>query len=128
MKKMFLLFSHTLTQTQIDDAKENLAIEEFISLNSDLQTIWSNIPSDMVLLNDYLLPFRNYLVENSEHEDVVLIQGDFGAVYQMVNFAKTLGLKTVYATTRRVIEEVVIDNKTVKKSIFEHRRFREYGI
>lgn len=128
MKKMFLLFSHTLTQSQIDDAKENLAIEEFISLTSDLQTIWSNIPSDMVLLNDYLLPFRNYLVENSEHEDVVLIQGDFGAVYQMVNFAKTLGLKTVYATTRRVIEEVVIDNKTVKKSIFEHRRFREYGI
>lgn len=128
MKKMFLLFSHTLTQTQIDDAKENLSIEEFISLNSDLQTTWSNIPSDIKSLNDYLLPFRNYLVKNSKHEDVVLIQGDFGAVYQMVNFAKALGLKTVYATTRRVIEEVVIDNKTVKKSIFEHRRFREYGI
>lgn len=128
MKKMFLLFSHNLTQSQIDDAKKNLAIKEFIPLNSDLQTTWSNIPSDIELLKEYLLPFRNYLVENSKYGDVVLIQGDFGAVYQMINFAKDLGLKTVYATTRRVIEEVIVENKTVKKSIFEHRKFREYGI
>jgi hypothetical protein len=128
MKKMFLLFSHDLTQTQIDDGKENLKIDIFVSLPNNLQKAWSNIPSDTLSIKEYLLPFCDFLVEETNLEDIVLIQGDFGAVYQMVNFAKALGLKTVYATTRRVIEEVVIDNKTVKKSIFEHRRFREYGI
>lgn len=126
MKKMFLLFSHNLTQTQIDDAQNSLEIKKFVSLPNDLQMVWSNIPSEIESLKEYLIPFRNFLTENSEYEDVVLIQGDFGAVYQMVNFAKDLGLKAVYATTTRVIEEVVIDDKTVKKSIFEHRRFREY--
>lgn len=128
MKKMFLLFSHNLTQIQIDDAKNNLDIEKFVSLSQDLQELWSNIPSDLIFIKEYLLPFRNFLKKNSNFGDVVLIQGDFGAVYQMVNFVNDLGLKAVYATTTRVIEEIVIDEKTVKKSIFEHRRFREYGI
>ena len=126
MKKMFLLFSHNLTQIQIDDAKNNLDIEKFVSLSQDLQELWSNIPSDLIFIKEYLLPFKNFLTENSNFGDVVLIQGDFGAVYQMVNFANDLGLKAVYATTTRVIEEIVIDEKTVKKSIFEHRRFRKY--
>ena len=126
MKKIFLLFSHNLTQIQIDDAKNNLDIEKFVSLSQDLQELWSNIPSDLIFIKEYLLPFKNFLTENSNFGDVVLIQGDFGAVYQMVNFANDLGLKAVYATTTRVIEEIVIDEKTVKKSIFEHRRFREY--
>ena len=126
MKKMFLLFSHTLTETQTNDAKSNLSISDVISLPFYLQEKWSNVPSEIETIKEYLLPIRNFLAENSEYEDVVLIQGDFGAVYHMVNFAKELGLKTVYATTQRTIEEIVIDGKTVKKSIFEHERFREY--
>ena len=126
MKKMFLLFSHNLTQIQIDDAKNNLDIEKFVSLSQDLQELWSNIPSDLIFIKEYLLPFRNFLKKNSNFGDVVLIQGDFGAVYQMVNFAKDLGLEAVYATTNRIIEEIVEDGKTIKKSIFEHRRFRNY--
>lgn len=126
MKKMFLLFSHNLSQYQIDDAKSNLEIKEFIYLPLNLQELWSDIPSNLENLKDYLLPIRNFLAENSNFEDVVLIQGDFGAVYHMVNFAKSLGLKTVYATTNRLIEEEIIEDKTVKKSIFEHERFREY--
>lgn len=126
MKKMFLLFSHSLTQSQIDDAKSNLGIERFVFLPEDLQLLWSDIPSDIESLKEYLSLFRNFLVENSDFEDVVLIQGDFGAVYQMINFSKDLGLKAVYATTKRVIEEEIIENQTVKKSIFEHIRFREF--
>lgn len=126
MKKMFLLFSHSLTQSQINDAKSNLGIERFVHLPEDLQLLWSDIPSDLESLKEYLSLFRNFLVENSDFEDVVLIQGDFGAVYQMINFSKDLGLKAVYATTKRVIEEEIIENQTVKKSIFEHIRFREF--
>ncbi len=126
MKKMFLLFSHNLTENQVNDAKSNLEIENFVPLPCDLQMIWSNIPSEIESLKEYLLPVRNFLTENSKFGDVVLIQGDFGAVYQMVNFAKDLGLKAVYATTERVVEEIIVDGKTVKKSIFEHRRFRNY--
>lgn len=126
MKKMFLLFSHNLSEIQLNDAKSNLEVSEVVSLPNKLQDIWSNIPADIENLREYLLPIRNFLAENSQYGDVVLIQGDFGAVYQMVNFSKDLGLIPVYATTSREIEEFEENGKTIKKSIFEHIRFREY--
>lgn len=126
MKKMFLLFSHNLSEIQLNDAKSNWEISEVVSLPNKLQDIWSNIPADIENLREYLLSIRNFLAENSQYGDVVLIQGDFGAVYQMVNFSKDLGLIPVYATTSREIEEFEENGKTIKKSIFEHIRFREY--
>jgi len=56
----------------------------------------------------------------------VLIQGDFGAVYHMVNFAKELGLIPIYATTKRESIELKQGNKIIKKSIFKHIKFRKY--
>lgn len=126
MKRMFLLFSHNLSEIQLNDAKSNLEVSEVVSLPNKLQDIWSNIPADIENLREYLLSIRNFLAENSQYGDVVLIQGDFGAVYQMVNFSKDLGLIPVYATTSREIEEFEENGKTIKKSIFEHIRFREY--
>ena len=126
MKKMFLLFSHKLTQTQKDDAIKTLGIDEFVYLPENLQILFSNIPSDLNNLDEYLLPIKDFLKENSHFGDVVLIQGDFGAVYHIAHFSKNLGLKSVYATTNRVIEEILVDEKTIKKSIFEHVMFRRY--
>ncbi len=40
MKKMFLLFSHKLTQTQKDDAIKTLGIDEFVYLPENLQQVF----------------------------------------------------------------------------------------
>ena len=116
MKKMFLLFSHKLTEDQEIDAKNTF----------DIQHIFSNVPVELKSLSEYLIPIKIFLKENSEYEDLVLIQGDFGVVYQMVNFVKSLGLKAVYSTTLRLSEEVFDAEGLFKMSIFKHRRFREY--
>ena len=126
-KKLFLLFSHTLTTTQIADAKSTFAIDEFVTLSDELQKLWSNVPSDIDDVSDYLKPLKAYLKEKSSSEDVVLVQGDFGATYHMVNFVKSLGMKAIHATTKRDVIEKVIDDKIVKTSVFKHVRFRVYG-
>ena len=127
-KKMILLFSHKLTNEQIDDAQNSFGIDKFIYLSDDLQKIWSNISPDLKTIQDILEPIKEFIKTNSNQDDVVLIQGDFGACFIMVNFCKSLGLKTLYATTKRIAQEYIEDGKMIKKSIFEHRRFREYGI
>jgi len=127
MKKLFLLFSHTLTTAQETDAKATFGVEEFVFLPSELQTLWSNVPSELEDVSDYLEPLVSYLKEQSEQGDVALVQGDFGATYHMVNEVKSLGLTAVHATTKRNVIEKVIDNKIVKTSVFEHVRFRIYG-
>ena len=126
MKKMILLFSHTLSQTQKEDAQKCWGVEEFISLPKELQTLWSNIPPQLEEIDKYLEPIRVFLTQNIAKDDIVLIQGDFGATYNIVSFSKSLGAVAVYATTKRNVVEKEIDGKSIKTSVFEHIRFREY--
>ena len=126
MRKMILVFSHKLTQEQKDDAIENFGIKEFLSLPKELQNIWSNISPDIQTLEKLLEPIKEFIKNNSKKDDVVLVQGDFGAVYIMVNFVKDLELLGVYATTKREAKEYQENGKLIKQSIFKHRRFREY--
>ncbi len=126
MKKLFLLFSHTLTKAQESDAKASLGIEEFVALPNDLQTLWSNIPPQLTDLNDYLAPLKGYIRNESKEGDVVLIQGDFGGCYEMVNYVKSLGLTAVHSTTKRDVVEKIVNGKVEKFSRFEHVIFRLY--
>ena len=126
MRKMFLLFSHQITDSQKEDAKSSLDITEFIELPIQLQELWSNIPSNLRSLDDYFKPLKKYLLNNASQNDVILIQGDFGGTYIMVEFCKENHLIPVYATTKREVKEVMQDNKVIKTSTFEHVIFREY--
>lgn len=125
-KKMFLLFSHKLNEEQKADAIKNLNVDEFVYLDENLQKIWSNVPTNLSTLKEFLIPFENFLKSTASKTDIVLVQGDFGAVYKMVMFCKSQGLIPVYATTKRIVEEIKEDDKIVKKSIFKHERYREY--
>ena len=126
MKKLFLLFSHTLTPAQELDAKERLGIENFVSLPDELQGLWSNIPPQLTELSDYLEPLKAYIGNHAEVGDVFLIQGDFGGCYEMVNFVKSLGFTAVHSTTKRDVEEKMVNGKVEKFSRFEHVNFRNY--
>ena len=127
MKRMFLFFSHHLTGAQIEDAQKNYAIEEFVALPKELQPLWSQIDPDIPTLKERLKPLFGFLSKEAKKGDYTLIQGDFGAVYLMVNYVKKLGVIPVYATTKREAYEYIdASGKLVKKSIFKHRRFREY--
>jgi len=126
MKKMILLFSHTLTLEQKEDAKTYLKVDEFISLPEELQKLWSNIPPELDNLDEYLKPISNYLKNNLKKGDYVLVQGDFGATCKMVSFIKNLKSIPVYATTKRNAIERKVDGKVIKTAIFEHVRFRRF--
>ena len=124
--KMFLLFSHKLTSEQIKDAKENLGVKEFVYLPKDLQERFSNVPPEIDDIKEYSKIFINFLEKNASSEDYVLIQGDFGIVFWVVEYCRENNLKAVYATTKRVVKEEVIDGKVIKISEFKHVRFRYY--
>ncbi|PTV94458.1 hypothetical protein C8C76_13232 [Halanaerobium saccharolyticum] len=126
MSKLFLLFSHEITDKQKEDAKESLNINQIIKLPETLQQKWSNIPAELESLKEYMLPFKNWLAENVNKDDYILIQGEFGAVYFIVSWAKNNNLNPVYSTTERISKEVNDGERVKSVKIFEHRRFREY--
>ena len=127
MSKMLLLLSHKLTEDQKEDANTALSVREFLALPDGLQNLWMQIPPTKPLLSEYLEPIRSWINENAGHGDYVLIQGDFGAVYSMVNYAFSAGLIPVYATTERiVVEKLMPDNVVKSERVFKHKMFRRY--
>ena len=127
MKKLILLFSHKLTPVQEEDACNSLGVSSFVTVPHELQDLWSNIPSELESLEHYLEPLALYLKAELQKDDLVLIQGDFGATFSMVSFVQSLNVKAVYATTKRDVIEVKEGDKIIKRSVFEHVRFRVYA-
>jgi hypothetical protein len=125
--KLFLLFSHKLTDKQITDAKESLGVEKFVYLPDDLQVIWSQVSpySELPLIE--LNRIVDWLKFEANKGDYILVQGDFGATFYVVDFCLKNNLIPVYSTSRRIsVEKNGNNGKIVKTNIFEHVTFRKY--
>jgi len=126
-KKLYLLFSHTLTEEQVTDAQERFGIDEIVPLPKALLELWAHVPAESEKVKPYLKEIFNYLDHVTE-DDYVLVQGDFGATYLAVNYVKGKGATPIYATTQRNVVEKQEGNKSIKTSIFKHIRYRVYGV
>lgn len=124
---MYCLFSHKMIDKQIEDAVLNLCVENIFYLPENLQKKWSQVDPYVESINKVSGYFKKYLLKFASKKDYILIQGDFGLTYQMVNFAFKSRFVPVYATTKRVsIEKKNEKNKVEKTLVFEHVRFRKY--
>lgn len=127
MKTLHLLFSHTLTPDQQADAKDKLQIADFRVLPADLQQHFSHVPADLLDLDEYAQPLKDWLKQNAQTGDFALVQGDFGLAFMLANYCKEIGVIPVYSTTERQSVEVVQeDGSVVTQRVFRHRLFRKY--
>lgn len=126
---MFLLFSHQLTPQQKEDAQGRWGIKEFICLPKEYQLLWSQVPADLphTDLNSYAQPILQWVKEEAQVGDIVLIQGDYGMVVVSVLAVCQIGLIPVYATTERISKELhLADGSVHLQKIFQHVQFRMY--
>ena len=126
MKKAFILLSHKLLDSQIRELEEKWHVKKIISLPEELQKIWSNVPPELGEINTLAKEFSNWIKNNSSQGDIVIVQGDYGLTCNIVNFVKSKKLIPVYATTKRIVKEEIINGVTEIKRIFEHVKFRQY--
>ncbi|MDR1910917.1 MAG: hypothetical protein LBQ52_01035, partial [Helicobacteraceae bacterium] len=87
---------------------------------------WSRIDPHKKAIADDLLPYKERLKNEAQKGDYLLVQGDFGATYNMARYAFRNGLIAIYATTERNSVEKIVDGKIVTTREFIHVRFREY--
>ncbi len=127
MNKLFLLFSHNLTYEQKTEAEYRFKIDEFIYLPEKLQYKWSNIPPEGEMEDNYLTEFKEFLLKNRDKENYVLIQGDFGVTYSMVNWCFKNGFIPIYSTTKRIYNSIQREDKsTTNIHVFKHVNYRLY--
>ncbi len=131
MPKLHLLFSHQLTDEQKQDAQQSWGIDTFVPLPDQLQKLWSNVPPTLAEheLHSYLKPLREHFLyaEIPNSKDFALVQGEFGATFEMITFLHKIGVDCLYATTQRQNVEVLLpDGSVSKQAVFRHVRFRKY--
>jgi len=127
-KSLFLIFNHQLTGAQETDARSTLGVRRIVGLPPDLKKLWEQIPADLPELGGHLKPLKDWLGSETAEGDHVLIQGDFGACFIMVNAAFERGMVPVYATTtREAVEERDPDGSVTVTRRFRHQIFRKYG-
>ena len=129
MPDLFLIFNHEITEAQLEDARKSLGVHRVVDLPTELKIFWKQIPPDLPEIASYLEPVKDWLASNATKMDFVLIQGDFGACFIMVNFALKHGLIPVYSTTSREAEEIhEADGAVSLVHRFKHRIFRKYEV
>ncbi len=127
--KLFLIFNHTMTALQEQDARMSLGVHQFVDLPAELKVMWRQIPADLERIDPYLAPIKTWLEDVSNQGDYVLIQGDFGACFIMVKFAMERNLAPIYSTTaREALEEHGEDGAVKMIHEFRHCIFRKYGV
>jgi len=128
MARLFIVFNHTLTKAQEEEAVRDLGVNEIVEPPGMLGGIWAQIPAETDSIKNLLTTLVAWLEKESVPGDFVLTQGDFGATYLLVERAFELGLQPIYSTTRReAIEKTLINGEVETIHLFKHVRFRHYG-
>lgn len=94
MSKMLLLTEKPLTFERKEDAKENWGVVEFVTPPKKVYELWEIIPMmGAHRIKFTMKPVFEWFVENYTPGDYILIQGDVGACYLMVNFIFEFGFE-----------------------------------
>lgn len=127
MPRVFLFFNHTLTEDQREALSRELTVTKIVLPPEELRSLWAAIPPESTTLKDILVPVCSWLEKQSAAGDFILIQGEFGACYLLVQHALEHGLIPIYSTTRRRAEERHLDDGSVRiEHTFKHVIFRRY--
>jgi len=123
---LLVIMSHKLSDIQTKEAKDILKVDCIKMLPPELQQIWSNVEPKGELPVDVLAPIKKWILKESSEQDYVLIQGEFGATFYLVDYCFNINRVAIYATSIRQVEERVENDITIINRTFKHVNFRKY--
>ena len=125
MVKAFCLLNHELTQNQILELKNRFNVENIIYPPEELSRKWSQIPAEKELDKTIIGNVINWLTAANKG-DLLIVQGEFGATFMIVDYALKNELIPLHAVTKRVAVEHRDGEVVSKQYVFEHVCFRKY--
>jgi hypothetical protein len=122
----YCLLNHAITENQKAELSNDFDCGNCVYPSEELKAQWSAVPTDKVLTQAYFAPFIEWLSEAKADDDVVVLQGEFGMTFALVDYALGRGLIPVHAVTKRVVKEEIDGERVYKNYVFEHVCFRQY--
>jgi len=127
MKHIYILLSHKLTPEQEKEIFDSLKCKTIHFLDDCFQKIWSNISPEGELPVDKINEIIQFLNRESKEGDYIVVQGDSGAVFYLVDWCFKNDRIPIYATTKRIFQEEKLPDGSIKNiHTFKHENFRKY--
>ena len=127
MPRLFNITNHAITDEQRSDAVSSLGIDEVVETPPDVARCWGTVPPELDSVSGYVQPVIDWLESQSmQFNDVVWVQGEWGAVITVVAWCEARDLRAVYATTKREATEIHGENGVPMTHVFRHVRFRDF--
>jgi hypothetical protein len=124
---MPVVLNHQLTREQCEDARQQWGVSKFPMMPINLAAAWANIDPHGELDLDVAKSIVDWVRSVAPVGSPVVVQGEAGMTFEVVNRLIVAGYVPVYATSeRKVIETVLPDGSTETRRIFEHVQFRAY--
>lgn len=128
MTKVFVLLNHELTENQNKELLEEFEVSDIIYPSKNILDFWSNISCSKKLDIDTLKKnICSWLRQEAKENDYVIVQGEFGATFFVVDFCFQNYLIPIYSTSKRIYKEVNNNDGSISRThVFKHECFRKY--
>lgn len=125
MAKAYCLLNHELTENQKNELFGKFYVSQVIYPDEELKSNWAQIPATESFDRKIIVQIINWLSE-AEENDCLIIQGEFGSTFLIVDYALKNNLIPLHAVTKRCSVEEKKGESIIKKIEFQHVCFRKY--
>ena len=124
MKKAYVLLNHELTLKQGEELKQKFLVDKIVYPPKEITVSWLQINPE----GENCRIIKNVILwlKNTNKNDVLIVQGEFGSTFMIVDFALKNNLIPLYATTKRIAKENIEGEIVHREYIFELVCFKEY--
>lgn len=127
LNNAYCLLNHDLTQKQTTELKEKFKVENIIYPSEELSKMWSQVPAAEEFDMNIIKSVVSWL-SAAQSGDVLIVQGEFGSTFMIVEYALKRNLIPVHAVTKRVACEQRNGEIVSRQYVFEHVCFRKYKV
>lgn len=124
--RMVCLMNHRLLEEQMENARAELGVREFVAPPGEISGLWSRVNPHADLEELGTKRIISWIEHVSGSGDFVLVQGDYALTFAVADWCLSNGRRPVHATTERNAVEKREGGVTVVKREFRHVKFREY--
>ncbi|GAB4172021.1 MAG: CRISPR-associated protein Csx20 [Calditrichia bacterium] len=126
-KTCLIIINHRILNSQEMELRQLFNVKQLQFLPESLSELWKNIPADEDNELIGLTQLKDYMLKVTKENDLVWIQGDFGATFYLVNVCFNFNRIPIYAfSLRKSTEKQLLGNSISKQSVFEHITFKKY--
>lgn len=110
------------------ELRHQWGIAEPVFPGPEIARLWKSVPPEDTIPPYFLNKITTWLAGITGPRDYVVIQGEFGISFYVVQWCYANSRIPIYATSHRKMKEIIDKEKIISRREFQHVNFRQYPV